>query len=104
MFIACQDSARRTAWARIGLVRFSNTGRTLYYDGRVLSRPGQGWYTDTATGELFHIATARRDGLDRSEGRKRGSFPVQIDDEVREQYWAQIRGTPERAHEKVIHS
>ena len=49
-----------------------------------------------------HIQRAREDGLDRSEGRKRGSFPVEIDDDVRKEYWRDIRGRPDRAHERVM--
>jgi hypothetical protein len=102
MFIAELDTSRHTKWARIGRVRFSKTGRTLYYAGRELSG-SQGWYRDD-TGALFHVARARADGLDRSEGRKRGSFPVEIDDDVREEYWTEVRGEPNRINERVIHS
>jgi hypothetical protein len=45
---------------------------------------------------------AREDGLDRSEGRKRGSFPAEIDDDVREEYWTEIRREPNRVHERVV--
>jgi hypothetical protein len=48
-------------------------------------------YLDIETRESFHIQRAREDGLDRSEGRKRGNFPVEIDDDVREEYWRQVR-------------
>lgn len=104
MYIALIDPSGRTNWARIGRVRASKSGRTLYYDGRELRGEGQPWYADAATGETFHVQRARPDGLDRSEGRKRGSFPVEIDDDVREQYWTQIRGEPKRCHEGVVHS
>lgn len=103
MYIAQVSPSRQTAWARIGRVAFSKTGRTLYYAGREL-KGGQGWFNDAETGELFHIARARADGLDRSEGRKRGSFPIDIDDDVREEYWAEIRGQPTRSHERVTRS
>jgi hypothetical protein len=104
MYIALVDSARRTQWARIGRVGCSKTGRTLYYGGRELRGEGQPWYVDTETGETFHVQRARKDGLDRSEGRKRGSFPVEIDDDVREEYWTRVRGEPERRNERLIHS
>ena len=106
MYIAQVDTApheRRTNWARIGRVRFSKTGRTLYYGGRELIG-SKGWYTDIETGELFQVARARVDGLDRSEGRKRGSFPAEIDDDVREEYWMEIRREPDRMHERVVRS
>ncbi|MCW3063116.1 MAG: 1-deoxy-D-xylulose-5-phosphate synthase [Solirubrobacterales bacterium] len=91
-------------WTRIGRVGFSKTGRTLYYAGRELRGTGQLWYRDTETDEQFHVQRAREDGLDRSEGRKRGGFPVEIDDDVREEYWTQVRREPNRAHERVIRS
>ncbi len=104
MFIAELGAANsETLWARIGRVRFSKTGRTLYYDGHELTG-GQGEYYDAQTGQRFHIQRARTDGLDRSEGRKRGSFRVEIDEDVREEYWRQIRNEPSRSHESVIYS
>ena len=104
MYIAQVDAGGRTAWARIGRVTWSKTGRTLYYAGRELVGMGRPWYRDAATGELFHAQRARADGLDRSEGHVGGSFPVEIDDDVREEYWAEVRGEPERSHVRVIHS
>lgn len=104
MYIACLDPGDRTKWARIGRVGLSKTGRTVYYAERVLTGVGQPLYRDTETGEEFHLQRARADGLDRSEGRKRGSFPVEIDDDVRAEYWTEVRRQPNRAHERVIHS
>jgi hypothetical protein len=104
MYIALLDPAGRTQWARIGRVALSKSGRTLYYKGRELRGEGQPWYADTETGEMFHVQRARKDGLDRSEGRKRGSFPVEIDDDVREEYWTRLRGEPKRRHERLIRS
>jgi hypothetical protein len=104
MYVAALGAANgETLWARIGRVRFSKTGRTLYYDGRELPG-GQGDYHDRTTGERFHIRAARHDGMDRSEGRKRGSFRVEIDDDVREEYWREIRREPDRRHECFIYS
>jgi hypothetical protein len=42
--------------------------------------------------------------MDRSEGRKRGSFRVEIDDDVREEYWREIRREPDRHHDRFIYS
>jgi hypothetical protein len=104
MYIAAIGAlGSETLWARIGRVRFSKTGRTLYYDGRGL-RGGHGYFRDAKTGEYFHIQRARHDGMDRSEGRKLGSFRVMIDDDVREEYWRKIRGEPNRRTERFIHS
>lgn len=104
MYIAQVAPGGETTWARIGRVRLSKTARTLYYAGRELRGEGQPWYRDTETGEVFHLQRARKDGLDRSEGRKRGSFPVEIDHDVREEYWTRVRDQPNRAHERVIRS
>ncbi len=104
MYIAREDVEGGTRWARIGRVGFSKTGRTLYYAGRELTGMGQPWYRDAQTGEQFHVQHARADGLDRSEGRKRGGFLVEIDEDVCEEYWTEVRGEPSRAHERVIRS
>jgi hypothetical protein len=104
MYVARVDPGGQTHWARIGRVTFSKSGRTLYYAGRELRGIGQPWYVDAETGESFHVQKAREDGLDRSEGRKRGGFPVEIDQDVREQYWKDIRRQPGRAHEQTVRS
>lgn len=104
VYIAQVDAAGRTFWARIARVRWSKTGRTAYYGQRTLRGEGQPWYRDAETGEQFHVQHVRDDGLDRSDGHKRGSFPVEIDDDVREEYWTRIREQPHRNHEHVIRS
>lgn len=104
MYIARIGPGRQTEWARIGRVTFSKSGRTLYYGGRSFSGQGQPWYRDDETGEQFVFSRARKDGLDRSEGRKRGSFPAEIDDDAQEEYWAQVRGEPGRIHEGTVRS
>ena len=104
MYIARVGRNGETLWARVGRVEFSKSGRTLYYAGRELQGMGQPWYRDAETGEDFHIQRARKDGLDRNEGRQRGSFPAEIDEEVREEYWAHVRGSPERSHERIVRS
>jgi hypothetical protein len=104
MYIAHIDAGGQTVWARIGRVGRSKSGRTLYYGGRTLRGEGQPWYRDVETSERFHVQRAREDGLDRSEGRKRGSFRVEIDDDARAEYWTRIRREPKRGHERVVHS
>lgn len=80
--------------ARIGRVRFSKSGKTIYYGGRTLqSLNGRGFksnYFDIATGEEFWISGCKKRGGDRLYG---GS--VTIDDDVRVEYWTEIRGLPE---------
>ena len=87
--------------ARIGRVTFSKTGRTLYYRGKKFqSLKGAGFksnYYDLDSEEDYWISGPKRDGTDRLYG---GRTPVEIDDDVREEYWRGIRGQPERIHER----
>jgi hypothetical protein len=92
-----------TGPARIGRVSFSKSGRTLYYRDRSFQRLKGGGasksnYYDTDTGEEYWISGPRTDGADRLYGEP---IPVEIDDDVREAYWREIRGPPSRAGERV---
>lgn len=82
--------------ARIGRVTFNRTGRTLYYkDKSFQSLKGHGFkanYSDE-TGDEYWISGPRRDGLDRLYGKS--SLVVEIDEDVREEYWTEIRKRPE---------
>src|SRR5712692_9302334 len=86
--------------ARIGRVSFSKTGRTIYYGGKTFrSLKGAGFkanYCDVETGEEYWISGPKRDGTDRLYGER---VPVDIDGDVRVEYWTQIRGQPERVNE-----
>ena len=88
--------------ARIGRVTFSKTGRSIYYQGRTFqSLKGLGFkanYHDLETGDPFWISGPKRDGGDALYG---GSTPIAIDEDVREEYWREIRGQPERVHDKA---
>jgi hypothetical protein len=83
--------------ARIGRVTFSKTGKTIYYcDCAFQSLAGlalKANYFDTKTREHYWISGPRRDGKDRLYGE---TTPVEIDDDVREEYWTEIRGLPTR--------
>ena len=80
--------------ARIGRVTYSKTGRSLYYKGRRFSSlAGKGFksnYRDAETGEEYWISGCKKDGTDALY-----STAVEIDGDVREEYWAEIRGKPE---------
>jgi hypothetical protein len=82
---------------RIGRVRLSKTGRTVYYAGATLqSLNGSGYKTthfDVATGEEYWVSGPRKDGND-------PLYPgvVVIDEDARHEYWTTIRGQPEKAH------
>ncbi|HEY0985680.1 MAG TPA: hypothetical protein VGD80_01460 [Kofleriaceae bacterium] len=76
---------------RIGRVRLSKTGRTLYYGDLVLeSLAGRGYkanFIDLATNDTYWVSGPRRDGQDTL-------YPgvVEIDEYVIEDYWRDIRG------------
>lgn len=82
--------------ARIGRVTFNKTGGTLYYKGQSFqSLKGSGFkanYRETETGDQYWISGPRRDGLDRLYGKS--ALVVEIDDDVREEYWTAIRKKP----------
>lgn len=80
--------------ARIGRVRKSGSGKTLYYFTYVLtSLKGQGYkanYVDTESGMQFWVSNCRKDGNDTL-------YPgtIDIDPNAREEYWLKIRQMPE---------
>ena len=79
--------------ARIGRVTFSKTGKTIYYRGRTFrSLKGRGFkanYYDVETGAEFWISGPKKDGSDALYG---GRAPVEIDADVAQEYWHEIRG------------
>lgn len=87
--------------ARIGRVTYSKSGASIYYGGRTLrSLKGRGFksnYVDIDSGEEFWISGPRKDGTDRLYGERK---PIEIDEDVREEYWLTIRGLPEEKHRK----
>jgi hypothetical protein len=80
--------------ARIGRVALSKTGTTLYYGGRRLfplqGRALKANYFDAQTREEFWISGPRRDGRD-----SLSRTTVEVDSDVREEYWRDVRGKPE---------
>lgn len=72
----------------------SRSGLSITYRGRTFQRlGGQGFkanYFDAETGAQFWISGPRKDGRDRLyEG---STKPVEIDADVQDEYWADIRG------------
>jgi hypothetical protein len=88
--------------ARIGRVTHSKSRSTIYYQGRAFrSLKGSGYksnYIDIESGEHFWISGPKKDGKDRLYGERTG---VEIDEDVREEYWTVIRNQPERKREGV---
>jgi hypothetical protein len=100
MYIECKAGSL-SGTARIGRVRFSKTGQTLYYDGKTFqSLKGAGFksnYYCLETREDYWISGPKRRGGDRLYG----SLPVEIDDDVRAEYWRDIRRQPKRVGETM---
>ena len=96
MYIEPGGGLARTG-GRIGRVHFSKSGRTLKYDGQCFqSLSGTGYkanYFNVATGEWFWICGPRRDGRDALY-----SMVVEVDEDVRDDYWLDIRSSPELKH------
>ena len=88
--------------ARIGCVTFSKTGRTIYYRGRRFrSLKGGGFkanYYDVETGDHYWISGPKRNGGDALYG---GNVPIEIDDDVREEYWREIRKRLDRLNDRA---
>jgi hypothetical protein len=80
--------------ARIGRVTFSKTGKTLHYRGqRFRSLKGTGFksnYYDVDSGDEYWIGGCKKSGGDRLY-----SGAVEIDEDVLEEYWTEIRGRPD---------
>ena len=79
--------------ARIGRVNYSKTGRSLIYRGKTFA-PFQGYkanYQDIETGEEYWISGPKKRGGDRLYGTGR----VEIDEDVKAEYWREIRERPE---------
>lgn len=87
----------------IARVSFSKTGKTIYYAGKSFqSLHGDGYkenYYDIDSGERYWISGPRRDGNDALY-----QMTVEIDDDVREEYWCNIRNQPNRVTETKFRS
>ncbi|MBL9174786.1 MAG: hypothetical protein JNL10_14710 [Verrucomicrobiales bacterium] len=96
LYIECK-AGNLTGSARIGRVTFSKSGRTLHYRGLTFqSLKGAGFksnYYCLETGDDYWISGPKRRGGDRMYGSVQ---PVEVDEEVRVEYWRDIRGLPER--------
>ncbi len=88
--------------APIGRVTFSKTGKTIRY--RDLERQSlRGYafcanYYDVNTGAEYWVSGPKKNGQDRHWA---GAGPVEIDEDVREEYWREIRSQPSRLADKT---
>jgi hypothetical protein len=94
MYIEYKGDDGLVGEARIGRVTYSKTGQSLWYRGREFrTLRGQGFksnYFDVATGEHYWISGCRKDGCDALY-----STTAEIDEDIREEYWTEIRKKPE---------
>lgn len=87
--------------SRIGFLSFSQTGRTLYYRDHIFQRrhgdASGANYVDVDSGDEYWISGCKKNGQDRLSGSVGG---VEIDEDIREEYWNTIRKAPERVRDK----
>lgn len=80
--------------ARIGRCQFSKSGATIYYGGKEFRSIKGGYkanYYEVESGENYWVSGCRKDGADRLYTSNK---PIFIDEDVREEYWTQIRNRP----------
>jgi hypothetical protein len=84
-----------TGPARIGWVKFSKTGASLYYGGKTFqSLKGRGFksnYFDVESGDPYWISGPRKDGRDALYATH---VPPEVDDDAHDEYWSKIRALP----------
>ena len=91
MYIENKSGDELNGVGRIGRVRFSKSGKTLYYQNAELqSLKGYGYksnYYDVKTGDHYWVSGPKKNGQDTL-------YPdfIEIDEDVREEYWLTIRG------------
>ena len=87
--------------ARIGRVTFSKSGQSLSYQGRRFqTQKGNGFksnYVEVETGQEYWISGCKKDGSDALY-----STTVEIDEDIREEYWTRIRKEPELKETKSL--
>ena len=92
-----------TGDARIGRVQFSKTGKSIHYNGKTFQTlNGSGYkanYFDIETGEEYWISGCKKDGTDRLYGER---LPVYIDEDVKAEYWTEMRCLPDLKDKNVI--
>jgi hypothetical protein len=88
-----------TGEARIGRVSFSKSGQSIHYGGKTFETlKGRGFksnYVDIESGDEYWISGCKKDGSDRLYGER---LPIFIDEDIREEYWVEIRNLPEYKH------
>jgi hypothetical protein len=87
--------------ACITLVKFSKTGKSIYFRDKILQKynAGCGNYIDTDSEDVYWVSGPKKNGQDRYQwaGEK-----TKIDDDVREEYWIDIRNQPENINKEFV--
>ncbi len=92
------EGGELTGPARIGRMTFNRTGKTILYDGKRFHRC-EGFkanYVCEETGEMYWISGPKRRGGDALYAT---NIATEIDEDVRVEYWTEIRKQPERVKE-----
>jgi hypothetical protein len=98
MYIECKAESLN-GYARIGRVSFSKSGLSIRYRDQEFFRI-RGFkanYREVSSRDEYWISGPRRDGEDRLYV---SNIPIEIDDDVRDEYWEQIRKRPELKHRR----
>lgn len=94
MYIEYKGDDELIGGAKIGRVKFSKSGKSIHYDGKTFQTlSGTGFksnYFDVETGDHYWISGCHKDGRDALY-----STTAEIDDDVRVEYWSEIRSKPE---------
>ena len=84
-----------TGQARIGRVTFSKSRKSLHYGGKTFhTLAGRGFkanYADVANGDEYWISGCHKDGRDALY-----TTDVEVDEDVRVEYWTEIRKEPDK--------
>ena len=94
------ESFLHGGYARIGRVTFSKTMRSVHYNGKAYRKVSGYKYNfiEEETGDYYWISGCKKDGTDRLYNER---VPIQIDGDVREEYWRDIRQLPCEINVKV---
>ena len=101
MYIENKKDSELAGPARIGRVTFSKSGKTIRYKEKCFqSLKGDGFksnYFDVDTGDHYWISGCKKDGKDALY-----NTSVEIDEDVQEEYWLEIRNLPENVKIKKL--
>ena len=102
MYVELKRGGERGGPARIERVRFSQSGKVLYCSRYVLEKirekgESKANYENIQTGDKYWVSGCKKKGGDRLT-----PGTIEIDDDVREEYWTSIRNMPECVNEKTI--